>query len=115
MFNVGEKVVCINDDWKTWVYDTYDNLPVKGNVYTIRECDIGRDNLGSVGSGQSGVSYLILLEELSNMHEVTPSGVDLGEIGFRSDRFAPLQTASDEEKGKIVKVETGTKVLSGKN
>lgn len=37
-FEAGQKVVCIDDDWTYWVLpEIVVTLPVKGNVYTIKE------------------------------------------------------------------------------
>lgn len=117
MFDVEQKVVCINDAWQPWVYDTYNELPKKGNIYTVRETDIGRDDLGSVQQDGSNIVFIVWLEELKNDDEITPSGKNLGEMGFRSDRFAPLETIEEEqvERGMIIKIEDKPLVLIGKN
>jgi len=83
--NVGEKVVCINDTWDAWVFDTYDQLPEKGEIYTIRAVRAGRPNL------DGGAAVLtLLLEELVNDIDYSHVGGD--ELGFRAHRFAPLQS-----------------------
>lgn len=49
-FEVGQKVVCIDDDWTHWMLPSSVeiNLPVKGNIYTITE--VGPASLvGGVG------------------------------------------------------------------
>jgi len=81
----GDRVVCINDKWEAWVYDTYDQLPQKGEIYTIRAVRAGRPNL----SGGAAVLTL-LLEELQNDVDFTHIGGD--ELGFRASRFAPLES-----------------------
>ena len=53
--NVGDKVVCINDTWDAWVFDTYNQLPKKGDIYTIRTVRAGRPNL------DGGAAVLTLL------------------------------------------------------
>lgn len=97
MFEEGEKVVCINDTFEALHRKLYRQLPVKGDIYTIRECSLGRLKTGST---DPGVSYRLLLEELSN--DLDPY-MDEGfqeELGFRSDRFAPvtgLENAIEEK------------------
>ena len=88
---VGQKVVCINDDFQPWVYEYYDQTPSKGRVYTIRAVSLGRGTL--VGSESAEVK--LLLEELHNGPD--PRHVGGEELGFRSDRFAPLEEKEEEE------------------
>jgi len=96
MFDKGQKVVCINDDFSATVRHLYRQLPVKDEVYTVREVTIGRAKVTSSAGGGNDISYLVLLEELHNpddpyMHENAGQ-----EMGFRSDRFAPLEEVSEE-------------------
>lgn len=84
----GQKVVCINDTFPTWVKFLYKQLPVKGTTYTVREVFLGRGKLKG-GDGEVG----LLLEELVNPQD--PTHIDRQELGFNSERFAPLQ--SNEE------------------
>jgi hypothetical protein len=44
MFQNGQRVVCINDDFEPWVFDLYRALPKKDQVYTIRSIGVGRSN-----------------------------------------------------------------------
>ncbi|MBU6302501.1 MAG: hypothetical protein KGS60_13180 [Verrucomicrobia bacterium] len=83
--NVGDKVVCINDTWDAWVFDTYNALPEKGEIYTIRSIRAGRPQL------DGGAAVLtLLLEELENDIDYSHVGGD--ELGFRANRFAPLNS-----------------------
>lgn len=94
----GDKVVCINDKWEPWVFDTYNQLPKKGDIYTIRAVRAGRPNL------DGGAAVLtLLLEELQNDVDFTHVGGD--ELGFRASRFAPLesQKARQSAREKVVK------------
>ncbi len=89
MYDTGEKVVCVDGKFEPLHKRIYKALPVEDTIYTVRECSIGRS--------KSGVSYRVLLEELINgpdpyMHETAAE-----ELGFRSDRFAPLVTDEVEE------------------
>lgn len=88
---VGQRVVCINDTFDAWVHEYYDQLPVKGQVYTIRAVSLGRAKL--VGSEIAEVR--LLLEELHNPPDPHHQGGE--ELGFRSDRFAPLEEAEASE------------------
>lgn len=91
MFEVGQKVACINDDFSPTIRHLYRQLPVKDEIYTVRYVCIGRSQVTSEVGSENAISYRILLEELHNpddpyMHENAAE-----ELGFRSDRFAPLE------------------------
>jgi len=97
MFDKGQKVACINDDFSPTIRHLYRQLPVKDEIYTVREVHLGRAQVTSSGGGGNGFSYLVLLEELHNpddpyMHESAGE-----EMGFRSDRFAPLEEIENTE------------------
>ncbi len=97
MFEQGEKVVCINDTFESFHRKIYRQLPKKGVVYTVRECSLGRLK---TGSSNPGVSYRLLLEEISNDLDPYMDEATAEELGFRSDRFAPIVSIEDsvEEK-----------------
>lgn len=100
----GDRVVCINDDFQPWARDTYDQLPVKDRVYTIREVNIGRKNLSS--PSDSEIVIKLLLEELQNAIDFSHAGGE--ELGFDSTRFAPLLEDYDEEaKEEVVEIGAG--------
>ena len=99
----GQKVVCINDTFSVSVRALYKQLPVKGDVYTIREVYLGREKI--VKGGESATVGL-LLEEIRNPPDPFHQGKQ--ELGFSSERFAPLEELPDEEAE-----ETGAGVLSG--
>lgn len=88
----GQKVVCINDEFSDIVKGLYKQLPVKGRTYTIREVFLGRDKV--VKAGDSATVGL-LLEELTNPKDFLHKGGQ--ELGFSSERFAPLENLPDEE------------------
>lgn len=97
MFDIGQKVACINDDFSPTVRHLYKQLPRKDEIYTVREVSIGRSQVTSSAGGENDISYLVLLEELHNpddpyMHESAGQ-----EMGFRSDRFAPLEELENTE------------------
>lgn len=102
MFQTGQKVVCINDTWATWVLSLYKNLPVKGSVYTIRDVGIGRvmpnaprkeDNKIIMDGGDEEIT--VTLVEIVNPPD--PFHIDHQELGFNSNRFAPIEKTKTEE------------------
>ncbi|HYD85784.1 MAG TPA: hypothetical protein VEA63_17070 [Opitutus sp.] len=88
----GQKVVCINDTFTPVILALYKQLPVKGDVYTIREVFLGREKI--VRGGDSATVGL-LLEELKNPPDPFHQGKQ--ELGFSSERFAPLEELPAEE------------------
>lgn len=94
MFEPGEKVACVNADFPAMVRHIYSALPVKDAVYTVRECSLGRQK---TGTGDSGISYRVLLVELVNGPDPYMHPDAAEELGFRSDRFAPVISEELEE------------------
>src|SRR5580692_2593175 len=88
----GQKVVCINDTFTPLIRAMYRQMPVKGDTYTIREVFLGREKI--VKGGDSATVGL-LLEELINPPD--PFHVGKQELGFSSERFAPLEELPPEE------------------
>lgn len=88
----GQKVVCINDTFTEFIRALYLQLPVKGNTYTIREVFLGREKI--VKAGDSATVGL-LLEELKNPPDPFHQGKQ--ELGFSSERFAPLEELPPEQ------------------
>jgi hypothetical protein len=88
----GQKVVCINDAFNEFVRAVYRQLPDKGRTYTVREVFLGRERI--VNGGDSATVGL-LLEELHNPPD--PFHVGKQELGFSSERFAPLEELPPEE------------------
>jgi len=88
---IGQRVVCINDTFESWVHEYYDQLPQKGLVYTIRAVSLGRGTL----RGSDSAEVKLLLEELHNATD--PHHIGGEELGFRSERFAPLEEVEIEE------------------
>lgn len=95
MFSKGQKVVCINDEFPPLAREIYAQLPRKDSVYTVRAVFIGRGNLTQAGSGKQDGEIGLLLEELVNPRDpALKSGLN-GELGFNSERFAPLEYQED--------------------
>jgi len=88
----GQKVVCINDTFAPFIKSLYKQLPVKGEVYTIRDVFLGREKI--VNAGDSATVGLLLVE-LHNPPD--PFLANKQELGFSSERFAPLEELPDEE------------------
>lgn len=88
----GQKVICINDTFSPTVRALYQQLPVKDTIYTIREVFLGREKI--VRGGDTATVGL-LLEELTNPQDPFHQGEQ--ELGFSSERFAPLNTLPEEE------------------
>ena len=88
----GQKVVCINDTFPSFIRALYKQLPVKGNTYTIREVFLGREKI--VKGGESATVGL-LLTELTNPPDPFHQGQQ--ELGFTSERFAPMEELPPEE------------------
>jgi hypothetical protein len=88
----GQKVVCINDTFSDFVRAIYAQLPCKGKTYTIREVFLGRERI--VNGGESA-TVGVLVGELNNPPDPFHAGRQ--ELGFSSERFAPLEELPPEE------------------
>jgi uncharacterized protein YxjI len=90
-FYVGQRVVCINDDFTILLaQDPRITVPVKGQEYTIRK---NFQLLNAVG---------VTLEEIDNTHAI-PKGRKL-EPNFNQNRFAlvqPVKVTEEEEVGEL--------------
>lgn len=98
MFEPGEKVVCVNDTFDPMHRAIYKALPTKDEIYTIRDCTIGRTR---TGGSDKGVSYLVYLVELVNGPDPYMHDANAEELGFRSDRFAPLVDVEESAEAEI--------------
>lgn len=103
MFQTGQRIVCIDDQFDAWVYDLYKALPRKNGVYTVRALGVGRSNPQFALDDEARLviagadpDLLVLLEELHNPDD--PHSTIQQELGFRAERFAPLQDDEFEEK-----------------
>jgi hypothetical protein len=102
MFQTGQKVVCINDEFEPWVFDLYRSLPKKNKIYTVRAIGVGRSNPKFVVNDEAEIKLseaefdlMLLLVELKNPDD--PHSSVKQELGFRSERFAPLEEDTEEE------------------
>lgn len=90
----GQRVACINDAFPDMVRALYTQLPVKGRTYTIREVFLGRER---IVKGGDTATVGLLLEELHNPPDPFHAGQQ--ELGFSSERFAPLEEMPAEQAG----------------
>lgn len=101
MFNTGQKVVCVDDDFAPWVFDYYKQLPKRDSIYTVRSVGMGAANPNwqvsaeGVSRGATEPDFNVLLEELHNPNDPTCSFPQ--ELSFKAERFAPLETEEIEE------------------
>ena len=102
MFQTGQRVVCIDDRFDPWVFDLYKELPKKNSTYTVRALRPGKSNPQFALNKDaqlliSGAEFdiLVLVEELHNPND--PFSTIEQELGFRAERFAPLQEDVEEE------------------
>jgi len=79
MFVPNQKVVCIDDKFPLGIEQLYNQLPVKDQIYVIRDIVPGQSLTGS--EGEVAV-YLIGVVNPTNKLGI--------ERGFNAERFAPL-------------------------
>ncbi len=96
MFAKGQKVVCINGEFPPMALTMFKALPVKDVVYTVRAIYIGRGNYTRAESGKKDGEIGVLLEELVNPRDPTMKAGLHGELGFNSERFAPLERDTED-------------------
>lgn len=89
MFRVGEKVICIDDDFAVSRED-WEVYPQLNGIYTIRWIDPGDD-----------ACFLWLVEIVNPIAEYEG---EIGEASFDAENFRPLVER---------KTETGFKILEG--
>ncbi len=101
MFQTGQRVVCVDDQFAPWVFDLYTALPRKNGTYTVRGMAPGRSNPqfevdenAKMTMSAADYDIVLYLEELHNPDD--PHASIKVELGFRADRFAPLQEDLEE-------------------
>ncbi len=87
-FNIGDKVVCVDDKFPPDIGKLYDALPVKDVTYVVRDIRLGI-NLTLEGD----VSVLLI----GLVNPKADSKANL-ERGFRADRFRPLEEMQNENR-----------------
>ncbi len=93
--------MCIDDSFEPWVFDLFTALPKKNSVYTVRAVKSGRSNPSFAVDDDANLSIqsaefdiLLLVEELLNPDD--PHSSIQQELGFRAERFAPLEEDLEE-------------------
>jgi hypothetical protein len=106
---VGDQVVCVDDQFPSPLARYYLNLPMKDNTYTIRAVFIGRGVMHPAAETTYGEIGLLLKELVNGMD---PRHKHKQEMGFNSARFRRLQDpdASADNEGELVRVRTTPKV-----
>ena len=106
---VGEQVVCVDDQFPRPLAKYYINLPMKDNTYTVRAVFIGRAVMHPVGEIAHGEIGLLLKELVNGMD---PRHKHRQELGFNSARFRSLRDsdASADDEEELVRVRTAHKV-----
>lgn len=79
MWQVGQRVVCVDGHFPAQFFEWGDRIPVEGERYTIRKISQGCHGV----TGQTALSFL--LEEIVN-----PQPDGYAEVMFSSSRFRPL-------------------------
>ena len=97
MFTKGQRVVCINDTFPPAIAKMYAQLPVKGNTYRVRDVYLGQESPKA-----KDATCGITLYEIRN-----PPDARLREIGFNSERFAPLDELPEVEKEEEIVITVG--------
>jgi hypothetical protein len=97
MFTKGQRVVCINDTFDSITRIAFQNLPVKGTIYTVRALYVGRGKLLPGSPGEADGEIGVLLEEIRNQDLEARFSKHGFEPGFSSERFAPAQAAAESE------------------
>ncbi len=90
-FNIGDKVVCVDDKFPPDIGKLYDALPVKDVTYVVRDIRLGI-NLTLEGD----VSVLLI----GLVNPKADSKANL-ERGFRADRFRPLEEMQEESRNAV--------------
>jgi hypothetical protein len=98
---IGSLVACVDDVFPEWAKKAYTALPVKGEVYTVREMSPGRGvplvikdgKIVPNGGGDQSPEIHLLLVELTNPPDPFCAG---RELGFKAERFAPIEFAVSE-------------------
>jgi hypothetical protein len=105
---IGQQVVCVDDQFPKPLAKHYVNLPIKGKTYTVRAVFVGRRLMHPTGRAADGEIGL-LLQELVNGTD--PRNKHRQELGFNSECFRPLRhlDTSSENEEELVRVRVAPK------
>ena len=90
----GQKVVCVHDYFPGPVRKLYTALPVKGQIYVIRGVYSARGIAFPSQPGAADGEIGLLLVGLINPPD--PKNKYGQELGFKADRFRPLEEIKDK-------------------
>lgn len=93
MFDVGSKVVCINDTFGYEARRHMEKFPVKGYIYTVR------DIIPAQEAGGAHTAAVLLVEVVNPPSPFRP---DWGESGFSPERFREVEETEAEEENQTV-------------
>lgn len=98
MFEVGQRVVCVNDSFDAIQQATIPNLPERDQQYVVR------DAFQVTRNGTSSGIWALHLKEITNPPLPHPSGLGTFEPSFAADRFARLadDTADHERAADVM-------------
>jgi hypothetical protein len=88
MFDIGSKVICVNDSFPAGVNDIFNALPSNGRIYTVRDIVPGQD-------WRLRETCAVLLRELvnrPNAHGIEPG---FAPYRFREPTAAELEQARE--------------------
>lgn len=88
----GDKVICINDTFPEGIEKFYSALPKKGNVYTIREVQLG------ISLNMEPGQVCLNLVGIQGRDSDCPP---YPEAGFNAERFKPIDVLTMEELDEI--------------
>lgn len=83
MFEIGEKVVCVDDKFEGWVRKLYTALPRAGATYVIRDVRLGVAHRRGKREGAASVLLVGLVNPTADSKAAL-------ERGFNAERFRPL-------------------------
>ena len=91
MFDVGQKIVCVDDRFPKTVSDLYDALPKEGTVYVVRD----------VVQGQTlKLSRTVTILLVGLVGNINGHGI---ENGFNAKRFVPLEEYRQKQQARKFK------------
>ena len=92
-YTTGDHVVCVNSDFPDHVRDLYEQLPVRGETYVVRDI-----RLGITFAFEGDIS--VLLVGLTNPCAESVAGLERGFMASRFKKPDAMVNVSVEEKEK---------------
>ena len=89
-------MLCVNDDFEDKILLFYTHLPIKNNVYTIRDMSVGISINGEAGE------ISVTLQEFANpSSKISP----YPERGFNVERFREIEPPAEVEAEELAEME----------